>query len=123
MAYVVEVTTDDGASVVTWVEGRAVVTDSPFAGTIRRYLARLHQFPVGDIPEPGCTAGFTVERRRIASDFEMAMVLMQLPHKTDLDARVEVQPRVYTSREGFSRDSEGRISDAAFHADILGEDD
>ena len=25
--------------------------------------------------------------------------------------------------QGFSRDSEGRISDAAFHAEILGDDD
>ena len=50
----------------------------------------------------------------------------------DLYAMMKVQPhavfihggqRVYSSGEGFSRDSEGRISDAAFHADMLGEND
>ena len=92
MAFVVTVATADAASVVTWAEGRAHVTDSPFAGTVRRYLARKHSFPVGDAPQPGCTAGFTMERRRVASDFEMASVLMQLPYDTDLDATIHVHP-------------------------------
>ena len=92
MGFVVTVATADAASVVTWVEGRALVTDSPFAGTVRRYLARKHSFPVGDTPHPGCTAGFTTERRQIASDFEMASVLMQLPYETDLNAIIHVHP-------------------------------
>lgn len=122
MAFVVTVATADAASVVTWAEGHAHVTNSPFAGTVRRYLARKHEFPVGDKAVLGCTAGFTTEQRHIASDFEMASVLMQLPYETKLDCDVDVQPRIYTSREGFSVDTESNISDAAFHADILGDD-
>lgn len=92
MAFVVKVSTADAASVVTWADGRAHVTDSPFAGALRRYLARKHSFPVGDKPLPGCTAGFTNERRHIGSDFEMASVLMQLPYETKLDATIHVHP-------------------------------
>lgn len=123
MAYSVTVTTIDAASVVTWEDGHVQVSDSPIAGTIQSYLARKHEFPVGDKPEPGCTAGFTIERRRIGSDFEIASVLMQLPYETKLDCDVDVQPRIYTSREGFSVDEDGNISDAGFHAELLGDDD
>ena len=92
MAFVVTIATAEAASVVTWAGGETNVTDSPFADTIRKYLVGEHDFPVGDEPEPGCTAGYTVERRHIANDFEMASVLMHLPEATGLAAKVYVQP-------------------------------
>lgn len=92
MAFVMTVTTPDAASVVTWADGHAHVSDSPIALTIKRYLARKHSFPVGDKPSrPGATAGFTMERRYIASDFEMASVLMQFPYETSFACVVDVQ--------------------------------
>lgn len=123
MAFVVTIATADAASVVTWVEERAHITDSPFADTIRRFLDGEHDFPVGDKAEPGRTAGFIMERRPIRSDFEMASVLMQLPYETDLNANVYVHPRIYSSHEGAYIDSEGNVSDAGFHAEMLGDDD
>lgn len=123
MAFVVTVATIDAASVVTWEHGNIHVSDSPFADTIRQFLDGEHNFPVGDKAEPGCTAGFTMERRPIGSDFEMASVLMQLPYETDLDAKVYVHPRTYSSHEGAYIDSNGNLSDAGFHAEMLGDDD
>ena len=90
MAFVVTIATAEAASVVTWVNGSAHVTDSPFVDIVRQFLSAEHDFPVGDEPEPGCTADYTVERRPISNDFEMASVLMQLPYETDLIANVGV---------------------------------
>lgn len=58
-----------------------------------------------------------------------------LPYKgvtqTELDAVIEAHPdkvtirnpRVHTGGEGCSLDAEGMVSDAGFHAEMLGDDD
>ena len=88
MAFAVTIATAEAASLVRWRDEAAHVTDSPFADRIRQYLSGEHNFSVGDVPEPGCTAGYTVQRRHIADDFEMAMVLQNFPREAGLAATV-----------------------------------
>ena len=94
------VTTDDARCEVVW-EGRPVFTTSTLAPAIEAFLLAGHDFPVGDVPEPGCTAGYTVERRVPASEFEMAMALQNFPHETGIDAAVETIQSP-PAREGIS---------------------
>ena len=56
------VTTADARCEVVW-RGRPVLTASSLAPAIAAFLLAEQDFPVGDVPEPGCTAGYTVERR------------------------------------------------------------
>ncbi len=82
------VTTDDARCEVVW-EGRPVLTASSLAPAIEAFLLAEHDFPVGDVPEPGCTADYTVERRVPASEFEMAVAMQNFPRKTGISATVE----------------------------------
>lgn len=108
------VTTDDARCEVVW-DGRPVLTASSLAPAIEAFLQAERDFPVGDIPEPGCTAGYSVERRVPASEFEMAVALQNFPRETGIAAIVETLQGP-PAREGFSLDKEGRISDAGFWA-------
>jgi hypothetical protein len=86
------VVTADALSEVTWA-GHPVVTPSVIAPAIEAFLATPYDFPVGDKPvADGATAGFTMELRLPQSEFEMATVLMQLPYKTSMNAKIHIHP-------------------------------
>ena len=94
------VTTDDAHCEVVW-EGRPVLTAGSLAPAIEAFLLAERDFPVGDVPEPGCTAGYSVERRVPASEFEMTAALQNFPYETGIDAIVETLQGP-PAREGFS---------------------
>ena len=82
------VTTADARCEVVW-RGRPVLTASSLAPAIEAFLLAGQDFSVGDVPEPGCTAGYTVERPVPASEFEMVMALQNFPRETGIAATVE----------------------------------
>lgn len=92
----VTVATIDTACSVTWVGGTAKVTKSEADGgaltqQVQAYLQDEFEFPVGDTPDPGCTADYTIERRKVDSEFEMCSVMQRFPRLTGIDANVYTQ--------------------------------
>lgn len=73
---------------VVW-EGRPVLTASTLAPAIEAFLLTERDWSVGDVPEPGCTAAYTVERHAPACEFEMVMALQNFPYETGIAATVK----------------------------------
>lgn len=82
------ITTAEARCEVVW-DGRPVLTASTLAPAIEEFLRAERDWSVGDVPEPGCTAGYTVERHAPACEFEMVMALLNFPYETGIGAIVE----------------------------------
>ena len=82
------ITTAENRCEVVW-DGRPVLTASSLAPAIEAVLLVERDWSVGDVPEPGCTAGYTVERHAPACEFEMVMALQNFPRETGIGATVE----------------------------------
>jgi len=85
------VTARDARCEVVW-DGRPVLTASPLAPVIEAFLLAERDWSVGDVPRPGCTAGYTVERHAPASESEMVMALQNFPRETRTVATVKMLP-------------------------------
>ena len=76
MSWRIEIDGPDERLLVHWRDGQpAIDGDSPFAARLLRWFRGRHEFQVGLKPVTElATAGYDVEHRRIASEFELALV-------------------------------------------------
>jgi hypothetical protein len=89
----ITVATTDTACHVTWgPEGPEVSKSEGDDGELTRqvkvFLQDDFDFPVGDVPDPGCTADYQLDYRTVASEFEMCSVMQKFPLLTGIPANV-----------------------------------
>lgn len=89
---VLTVATPEDACVVTWQDGKIVISESTITARVADFLDDERDHIVGDAEAaaPHVTAAYTTERRLPKNEFEMAAALMQLPYETELDAAIYI---------------------------------